>query len=69
MGWCSRNAAGRVASHTVNTSLYIIFERISWVVSSQVYVSSDAPFCAYITVPLGLSNIFILIQIDEAIAT
>ncbi|KAH7919191.1 allantoate permease [Leucogyrophana mollusca] len=42
VGWCSRNS-GAVASRTVNASLYNMFVQISSIISSQIYVQSDAP--------------------------
>lgn len=46
VAWCSRNA-GAVACRTVNASLYNMFVQASSIISSQIYVASDAPRCKF----------------------
>ncbi|KAF8553375.1 allantoate permease [Imleria badia] len=61
-GWCSRNA-GAVASRTVNTPLYSMFVQASIVISSQIYVASDAPRYERgnrILIIICLVNVFLL---------
>ncbi|KAI6046795.1 allantoate permease [Pisolithus marmoratus] len=42
LAWCSRNA-GSVSGRTVNASLYNMFLQANSIISSQIYVASDAP--------------------------
>ncbi|KAI6043747.1 allantoate permease [Pisolithus marmoratus] len=42
LAWCSRNA-GSVSGRTVNAALYNMFLQANSIISSQIYVASDAP--------------------------